>query len=62
MNFQKYINRNILMDKDKNLKIADFGLARILTLTATISTIGTPPYMAPEIGNNNQYSLKTDIW
>ena len=50
------------MDKDKNLKIADFGLARILTLTATISTIGTPPYMAPEIGNNNQYSLKTDIW
>ena len=50
------------MDKDENLKIADFGLARILTSTATISTVGTPVYMAPEIGHSNKYSLETDIW
>ena len=50
------------MDKDENLKIADFGLARILTSTATISTIGTLPYMAQEIGHSNKYSLETDIW
>ena len=50
------------MDKDENLKIADFGLARILKSTATISTVGTPPYMAPEIGYSNKFSLETDIW
>ncbi len=55
-------NRNILMDKDNNLKIADFGLARILTSTSTISTVGTPAFMAPEIGNKIRYDAKTDIW
>ena len=50
------------MSEDKNLKIADFGLARILTSAATVSTCGTPSYMAPEIGHNNNYSLEADIW
>ena len=50
------------MDKDQNLKIADFGLARILTSTSTISTVGTPAFMAPEIGNKIKYDVKTDVW
>jgi len=46
---------NILLDKKGRVKIADFGLAKLLqktpqniTLTQTYVTMGTPHYMAPE--------------
>jgi tRNA A-37 threonylcarbamoyl transferase component Bud32 len=46
---------NILLDKKGRVKIADFGLAKLLartpadfTLTATHQVMGTPHYMAPE--------------
>ncbi len=46
---------NILLDARGRVKIADFGIAKLvgdekpdLTLTATGATIGTPQYMAPE--------------
>jgi len=46
---------NILLDKRGRMKIADFGLAKLLTvtgegahLTATRQVVGTPHYMAPE--------------
>ena len=46
---------NILLDCDGNVKIADFGLAKLssrseqeLTLTGTHQVMGTPRYMAPE--------------
>ncbi len=46
---------NILLDKKGRVKIADFGLAKLVgkdasefSLTATSMTLGTPRYMAPE--------------
>ncbi len=46
---------NILLDKKGRVKIADFGLAKLLgrtptefTLTGTHQVMGTPHYMAPE--------------
>ncbi|MBC8874309.1 MAG: serine/threonine protein kinase [Planctomycetes bacterium] len=46
---------NILIDLQGNVKIADFGLAKLLertsdyrTLTGTGQVVGTPHYMAPE--------------
>jgi len=40
---------NIMIDKDDNVKITDFGTSRILQTQQYASTkIGTPPYMAPE--------------
>jgi hypothetical protein len=46
---------NILLDAKGRVKIADFGIAKLvgdakpdLTLTATGASVGTPQYMAPE--------------
>lgn len=55
---------NILLDKEGNIKIADFGLARLLNKEATAYTLtqadqrmGTPHYMAPE---QIEYPSKVD--
>jgi serine/threonine protein kinase len=50
-----------LLTKDDKIKISDFGLENILTSTATISTVGTPGYMVPEIRSHKGYDIKTDI-
>jgi serine/threonine protein kinase len=61
---------NILLDKEGNIKIADFGLARLLdkpttpcTLTQPDQRMGTPHYMAPEqIEHPHQVDHRADIY
>ena len=61
---------NILLDTEGNVKIADFGLARLLdrptsdyTLTQSGQRMGTPHYMAPEqIEHPQEVDHRADIY
>ncbi len=56
---------NILLTKENNVKIADFGISRILNADNADSLtpmIGTIPYFSPEIRIGRKYDYKTDIW
>lgn len=61
---------NILLDRTGRVKIADFGLAKLLgsdatnfTLTGSRQTMGTPHYMAPEqMDNSQQVDHRADIY
>ncbi|OBT98778.1 hypothetical protein VE01_03382 [Pseudogymnoascus verrucosus] len=56
----------LLTDKDLHIKIADFGLAKIVGEDSFTTTLcGTPSYVAPEIledTKNRRYSRAVDIW
>lgn len=55
---------NIIIDKDDNVKIVDFGLAKLMgdDLTQTVSTKGTVAYMAPEVIRGLQSDHRADLW
>ena len=46
------------------IKLADFGIARILSSTKDKAKtfIGTPYYLAPELVESKPYTTKADIW
>jgi len=59
---------NILLDKNGEPHLTDFGLARLLdtesSVTRTIDVLGTPSYMAPEqaAGDTTKLSKGTDVY
>ena len=55
---------NILLDKDRNVKLADFGMAALQPKDSWLNTsCGSPHYAAPEIIQGLQYrGDKADIW
>jgi len=56
---------NIIIDKDGNARIMDFGIARSLrtkSLTGEGVIIGTPEYMSPEQVEGKDVDLRSDIY
>ena len=57
--------QNVMIDKDGNAKIMDFGIARSLHtkgVTGTGVIIGTPEYMAPEQAEGRDIDRRVDIY
>jgi Tol biopolymer transport system component len=56
---------NIFMTDDCEVKVVDFGLAKLagqMRLTSTGKTMGTVAYMSPEQGRGAEIGPGTDIW
>uniref|UniRef100_A0A1B6FIW2 non-specific serine/threonine protein kinase n=1 Tax=Cuerna arida TaxID=1464854 RepID=A0A1B6FIW2_9HEMI len=55
---------NVFLDSRGNIKLGDFGLARVLRREQSFSEtiVGTPYYMSPEVIKGNKYDRKSDIW
>ncbi|XP_036298542.1 serine/threonine-protein kinase Nek2 [Pipistrellus kuhlii] len=55
---------NVFLDGKQNVKLGDFGLARILNHDTSFAKtfVGTPYYMSPEQMSRMSYNEKSDIW
>ncbi len=53
---------NLLVDENWNVKVADFGFARIKEENATMTRCGTPCWTAPEILRGEKYSESADVF
>ena len=53
---------NMLVTEDFSLKLTDFGEARAVDLSLTMTTVGTPIYISPEILRNDRYDFKVDVY
>eukprot|EP00928_Gymnodinium_smaydae_P049423 TRINITY_DN3316_c0_g1_i1.p1 TRINITY_DN3316_c0_g1~~TRINITY_DN3316_c0_g1_i1.p1 ORF type:complete len:540 (+),score=98.27 TRINITY_DN3316_c0_g1_i1:182-1801(+) len=55
---------NFFLSKAGNLKMGDFGIAKVLSCTAACARtqIGTPYYLSPEVCQEKPYTWPSDIW
>lgn len=57
---------NVLLDKDMNARLGDFGLARIhhhqQELATTTQVVGTVGYLAPEVVTTGRTSTQSDVF
>ncbi len=56
---------NVLVDRNGQVKLTDFGIARIAsdaTLTQTGMVTGSPAYLAPEVATGARGDEASDVW
>lgn len=56
---------NVFLDKNNEVKLGDFGLAKILDHDHAMlanTYVGTPYYMSPEVLLDKPYTPQSDIW
>ncbi|XP_076277413.1 polo like kinase SAK [Lasioglossum baleicum] len=55
---------NLLLSRDMQVKIADFGLATQLTRPDEkhLTMCGTPNYISPEVATRSSHGLEADVW
>jgi serine/threonine protein kinase len=53
---------NLLVDENWNVKVADFGFARIKEENATMTRCGTPCWTAPEVIRGEKYNESADVF
>lgn len=53
---------NVLMDKENNIKLIDFGLSSTFYNNHLRTFVGSPGYQPPEIIGGHEYDEKCDVW
>ncbi|GMI31061.1 hypothetical protein TeGR_g8843 [Tetraparma gracilis] len=53
---------NMLLTRDWTLKLTDFGEARAQNMGGTMTSVGTPIYISPEVMRGDKYDEKADTW
>ena len=53
---------NVMIDHEGYPKLIDFGTSKILDAPRTVTIVGTPHYMAPEMITGKGYSYNVDYW
>ncbi|XP_060575479.1 serine/threonine-protein kinase Nek5-like isoform X2 [Ruditapes philippinarum] len=56
---------NILLHEQNGecqVKIADFGLAKMMSMSSPTVCVGSPYFMSPEMISGKEYDMSTDIW
>lgn len=53
----------MLVNRSFDCKVADFGISTVIPAhTRTMTCVGTPVYMAPEVLQREKYSAKADVY
>jgi serine/threonine protein kinase len=56
-------SHNLLVARDWRVKVADFGLSKVLEhAVATLTACGTPSWTAPEVIRHQNYDTLADVY